>query len=156
MCRQLIQEKVDGNMGGGNHGNGNNSFSTQQFGGQFQQPQPAVAMSTGQFGQFNGGFQQQQQQQTPQWAPTAQPNPAAAPQVDYSKQWAEYFKSTGQVQEAARMMAGGDNRAPQQPGAAQPGQPGGQQTDYTAQWQEYYRQLALQQQQFGVQQPPQQ
>ena len=54
------------------------------------------------------------------------------------------------------MMAGGDNRAPQQPGAAQPGQPGGQQTDYTAQWQEYYRQLALQQQQFGVQQPPQQ
>ena len=74
MCRQLIQEKVDGNMGGGNHGNGNNSFSTQQFGGQFQQPQPAVAMSTGQFGQFNGGFQQQQQQQTPQWAPTAQPN----------------------------------------------------------------------------------
>jgi len=156
MCRQLIQEKVDGNMGGGNHGNGNNSFSNQQFGGQFQQPQPAVAMSTGQFGQFNGGFQQQQQQQTPQWAPTAQPNPAAAPQVDYSKQWAEYFKSTGQVQEAARMMAGGDNRAPQQPGAAQPGQPGGQQTDYTAQWQEYYRQLALQQQQFGVQQPPQQ
>ena len=38
------------------------------------QSQPAVAMSTGQFGQFNGGFQQQQQQQTPQWAPTAQPN----------------------------------------------------------------------------------
>ena len=66
-------------------------------------------------------------------------------------------------QEAARMMAGGDNRAPQQPGAAQPGQPDGQQTDYTAQWAEYYRQwaeyyrqLALQQQQFGVQQPPQQ
>ena len=58
------------------------------------------------------------------------------------------------VQEAARMMAGGDNRAPQQPAQPQPGQPG--QTDYTAQWQEYYRQLALQQQQFGVQQPPQQ
>jgi len=172
MCRQLIQEKVDGNMGSSSHSNsGSNNFTTQQFGGQFQQP--AAAMSNQFGGQFNGGFQQQQQQQTPQWAPTPQPNPAAANSgalgggplvVDYSKQWAEYFKNTGQVQEAARMMAGagGDNRTQQaaaaQAAAAQaaaaPQAAAAGQTDYTAQWAEYYRQLALQQQQFGVQQQP--
>ena len=39
-----------------------NRVQKSDSGGQFK---PAVAMSTGQFGQFNGGFQQQQQQ-TPQ------------------------------------------------------------------------------------------
>lgn len=51
-------------------------------------------------GAANGGGQQQQQLQQQQQQQRQQQAPAAAGTADYSKQWAEYYRSIGKIDEA--------------------------------------------------------
>merc|ERR1712029_1269775 len=77
----------------------------------------------------------------PQYSNQIGSEPASAPgpgQTDYSKQWAEYYRSLGMLKEAEiieqQMMARGKVGVS---GASRSSSP----NDYSAQWAEYYRSM---------------